>query len=175
MAFETGNKYWHFRNKHGRNYKYQPEELWDEFVQYMEWLEKETLKEQKQFPYQGKVVVHDAPKMRAPTLQGFCAFADIEMKTFENYDKNADFLHITARIRNILFSSKFEGAAAGLLDSNLIARELGIADNQNVNLPTGMIIEVQDEETKALLEEIRKALNDIDEGNEGIQGESQSL
>jgi len=33
-------------------------------------------------------------------------------------------------------------------------------------------IEVQDEETKTLLEEVKKALNDIDENNEGIQGES---
>ena len=81
MAAPIGNNYWQFRNKHGKDPDYNPSELWDEFVQYCQWIEENPLHEEKQFAFQGMVTIHEAPKMRAMTIRGFCLFADISMKT----------------------------------------------------------------------------------------------
>ena len=127
-AAPTGNKYWQFREKHGRDYKYTPEALWNEAVDYFEWIEANPLKEERLFAYQGAVVKEDATKMRAMTIAGFCLFADIGETTWKNYNKNEDFMPVTTRIEKIIYSQKFEGAAADLLNHNIIARDLGLRD-----------------------------------------------
>ena len=125
MAAEQGNNYWTYRKKHGKPPKFLPEDLWDEFVKYCKWLNDNPLKEDVLFSYQGKVIHEGAKKMRAPTLKGFFVFTDISHTTWDNYKLKQDYLAITTRIEDIMYAMKFEGAAAGLLNSNLIARELG--------------------------------------------------
>lgn len=133
MAAPKGNKYWHFRGKHGRDYKYTPEKLWEEAVKYFDWIEDNPLYEEKGFAFQGVVTKEDFAKMRAMTLTSFCIFADISFQTFENYKKEKDFIDIITRIENIIRSQKFEGAAAELLNPNIIARELGLSDKAETN------------------------------------------
>ena len=136
MAAPKGNKYWQFREKHGKDKKYTPEDLWNEAVDYFEWVESNPLYEEQLFAYQGKVTRESVYKMRAMTITGFCVFADITLKTFENYkndENNKDYFHIVTRIENIIRSQKFEGAAAELLNPNIIARELGLADKKEID------------------------------------------
>jgi hypothetical protein len=74
------------------------------------------------------------PKMRAMTQKAFQIFADISHTTWDNYCAKDDYVAITTRIGDIIYSQKFEGAAATLLNPNLIARELGLkeyTDNTN--------------------------------------------
>lgn len=132
MAAPKGNKYWQFRDKHGRDYKYTPKALWEEAILYFEWIEKNPLLEQKLFAYQGVVTKENATKMRAMTIIGFCLFADINPTTWKNYKETEDFITITTRIDNLVYSQKFEGAAADLLNANIIARDLGLADKQEI-------------------------------------------
>ena len=144
MAASKGNKYWMFRNKHGRDYKYTPDALWEEFVEYAQWLEENPLQEAvlvqkgiKTKNAEGKEkTIHKIamPKIRAMTLTGFCVFADIDTSTFENYRKKNDFIGITTHIDNIVRTQKFEGAAAGLLNPNIIARDLGLTDKKEVDV-----------------------------------------
>lgn len=129
MSAPKGNKYWHFRNKHGRDFEYTPDALWEEAVKYFDWVENNPLKEQKGFAFQGVVTKSNFKKMRAMSLKSFCIFADITFKTFENYTNNKDFIHITTRIKEIIESQQFEGAAAELLNPNIIARKLGLSEN----------------------------------------------
>ena len=130
--FQHGNNYWQFRNKHGRGYKYEPEALWDEFVAYAKWVEETPLFEEKQFAFQGVVTTHDAPKMRAMTVRAFCLFADIDRSTFADYKNKPDFSDIITRIEDAIYQQKLEGAAADLLNPNIIARELGLKDTTEV-------------------------------------------
>lgn len=144
MAAPKGNKYWQFRGKHGRDYKYQPEELWNEAVQYFEWVEDNPLLEEKGFAFQGVVTKETFAKMRAMTITGFCLFADIALKTFEEYKQLEDFSNIVTRIENIIREQKFTGAAAELLNPNIIARDLGLSDRSNT------VIEIPEDTTKAV-------------------------
>ena len=41
---------------------------------------------------------------------------------------NKDFIGITTQIKKVIYSQKFEGAAADMLNANIIARELGLSD-----------------------------------------------
>ena len=128
MAAPKGNRFWDFVGKHGRDFKYTPEKLWEEAIEYFEWVEANPLQEEKGFAYMGSVTKENFNKMRAMTIIGFCLYADINVDTFYEYRKSKDFSEITTRIENIIRDQKFSGAAAELLNANIIARDLGLVD-----------------------------------------------
>lgn len=73
----------------------------------------------------------DLPKMRAMTIQGLCNFLQIGTSTWSDYKKKKDFSDIITRVEGIIYQQKLEGAAADMLNPNIIARELGLAEKQN--------------------------------------------
>lgn len=131
MAFKQGNTYWKRAKGFtpGTEKKYTPDELWVKAVEYFKWVEDNPLLEEKVF---GTGLKDTVNKMRAMTITEFCVFAGITSQTFFNYEKEQAYFDITAHIRDIIYSQKFTGAAAGLLESNIIARELGLADRQEI-------------------------------------------
>ncbi len=133
MAAPVGNRFWEQRSSHGRKPKFEsPEDLWDAACEYFEWVEDNPLHESKAFAYQGEVTVEELPRMRAMTITGLCLFLDISRQGWSEYCAKEDFPDITKQIEAVIFSQKFEGAAADLLNANIIARELGLADKQEV-------------------------------------------
>jgi hypothetical protein len=167
MPAEKGNKYWQFRDKHGRDHKYTPETLWDEAVDYFNWVEQNPLWESvlvskgivvnKGTENEQTVYSTSMPKMRAMTLKAFQLFADISHTTWDNYCNNKDFVAITTRIKDTIYSQKFEGAAATLLNPNIIARDLGLTDNQKFE-HSGEIKTTHEKLTPERAKEIDEAL-----------------
>ncbi|ARD61568.1 DNA-packaging protein [Kosakonia radicincitans DSM 16656] len=144
MAAPKGNKFWLARSKHGRNPKFtDPEKLWDACCEYFEWVEKHPLWETKAFAFQGTVTKATLPKMRAMTLGGLFLFLDIDRKTWEAYSKKKDFLPVTTRVENLIYEQKFSGAAADLLNANIIARELGLTDKKSVEGDLDLTVKVK--------------------------------
>ena len=141
--------------------KYTPEKLWVKAIEYFDWVEDNPLHERKAFMFQGIIVTDDAPKMRAMTVKGFCIFADISEVTFYSYEKDETFLNIITRIREIIYEQKFTGAAAELLNPNIIARELGLSDKIDNKLSgevkTTPNVVVMDEKTKAEIDKLLSA------------------
>lgn len=45
---------------------------------------------------------------------------------------NKDFSAVINKIEEIIYQQKFEGAAVGLFNSNIIARDLGLRDKQDL-------------------------------------------
>lgn len=83
--------------------------------------------------YQGEAKLVEVPKMRAMTIAGLCIYLDIATVTWASYrERGEDFSVVTTRVEEIIRTQKFEGAAAELLSPNIIARDLGLADNRNV-------------------------------------------
>ena len=152
MAAPKGNNYWEFRNKHGRNFKYTPEDFWDEAIKYFVymsdkvWNKKEAI---KSGDLAGTTM--DVPTKTPLSIESFCLFADINYDTFRNYESNTeeykDFFDITTRIRNVIESNQFEGATVGAYNPNIIARKLGLSDkkeiegNVSIKQITGMTVE----------------------------------
>ena len=133
MSAEVGNKYWQMRSKDGKEPKYKPDKLWKKAVEYFEWVENNPLKEEQLFAYQGQIITGSTDKMRAMTYQGLQLFLDISHVTWLNYKKKKDYITITYAIENIIYEQKFTGAAATLLNPNIIARDLGLRDDQKID------------------------------------------
>ena len=67
--------------------------------------------------------------MRAMTISRMCLYLDICENTWGNYRKLKDFLRVTTQAEKIIYNQKFTGAAADLLNANIIARDLGLKDS----------------------------------------------
>lgn len=129
MQFQAGNKFWLARSSHGRNPIFKDaEQLRDACYEYFQWVEDNPLLEEKIFHASGVITKDTITKMRAMTIGGLCVFLDIDRTTWENYRVNPDFFRITKEVEEIIYNQKFTGAAADLLNSNIIARELGLSD-----------------------------------------------
>lgn len=128
-----GNRFWEARSSHGRTPKFEsPEQLWDACVEYFIWVEENPLMSSELVKYQGEAKVAEVPKMRAMTISGLCLFLDIDQTTWGDYRKKKDFTQVTTRAEETIYNQKFAGASAELLNANIIARDLGLTDKQDI-------------------------------------------
>jgi hypothetical protein len=136
MAAPVGNEFWKARSSHGRSPIFAtPDELWSVCCEYFEWVVANPLYEAKAFSFQGNFTMADIPKMRAMTISGLCIFLDISVRTWAEYRAKEDFSPITTKVDAIIRTQKFQGAAADLLNPNIIARDLGLADKSELSGP----------------------------------------
>ena len=135
MAAPKGNRFWEARSSHGRKPIFSsPEPLWEACCEYFKWVEENPLWEEKLFAYQGEVTRDIVYKMRAMTISGMCLFIDIDQSTWEDYRTKEDFSRVCKQAEQIIYNQKFAGASADLLNANIIARDLGLADKQQQNI-----------------------------------------
>lgn len=134
MAAPQGNQFWKLRSKHGRDKLFaSPELLWDAACEYFEWCESNPLME---VDFRGKDANEvELPKMRAFTIHGLCRYLDCNTHYFNDFKaaKHEGFSDVLTRIMEIIYDQKFTGAAAGFLNPNIIARDLGLADKKDVD------------------------------------------
>jgi hypothetical protein len=140
MAFEVGNKLWELRSKHGRDKIFaEPVIMQAAAIEYFKWAEANPLHEQD---FRGKdateVIIN---KMRAMTWHELSVFLGVNNRYFQEFRRTVeerddqisrDFSHVISWIESILYAQKFSGAAAGLLNPNIIARDLGLADKSEI-------------------------------------------
>ena len=133
--FLPGNRFWEVRSSHGAKPKFEKaEDLWSACCEYFEWVEENPLYETKGFAFQGVVTKETFPKMRAMTIAGLCMFLDVGHDTWINWRKSRpDLFEVITRAEAVIFQQKFAGAAADLLNANIIARDLGLAEKQDLN------------------------------------------
>lgn len=134
MSAPSGNEFWRMRSTHGRKPIFSDADtMWDACCQYFAWVEANPLKEAQAFAYQGNVTVHELSKMRAMTVAGLCIFLDISQQAWGEYRDRKGFGEVTSRVDEIIRTQKFEGASAGLLNANIIARDLGLSDKSELS------------------------------------------
>jgi len=134
MAATIGNSFWKLRSKHGRDKLFSsPEVLWEAAQEYFTNCEKNPLLE---VDWVGKDAIEvNKPKMRAFTWAGLEIYLDISDDALRNYKTKPeykDFFGVITRIEKIMYEQKFTGAAAGLLNPNIIARDLGLVDKKEL-------------------------------------------
>lgn len=131
MAAPKGNQFWKARTKHGRDKIFASAELlWEACAEYFEWVEENPLYEAKAFSFQGESWIESIPKMRAMTQSGLCLFLGIDGSTWHNWKNgdDKDFINVITQAEEVIRTQKFSGAAADLLNANIIARDLGLSD-----------------------------------------------
>lgn len=152
MAAPKGNRFWEARSSHGANPKFaHSSDLWDACLEYFAWVEKNPLKESKLAQKKGEPTVVNMNKMRPMTIGGLCIFLDIVHDTWTDWRNNRkDLSAVITRVEQIIRTQKFEGAAADLLNPNIIARDLGLADKREIDAK----LEVEETGARAALEQL---------------------
>lgn len=134
MAAPEGNKFWKLRLKHGRAHKIETaQEIEENFEEYSKWAEDTPLEEVDFRGKDAKKVM--LPKMRAMTKEHFamcCGLSGWDVLA-EYKARGEDFKEVITRIENMIYYQKFTGSAAGFLNPNIIARDLGLADKKEVD------------------------------------------
>lgn len=157
MAAPKGNQFWKLRSKHGRDKLFaSPELLWDAACEYFQWCIENSLQEQQVVKYKDGYEKITIDKMRPFTMEGLCHYLDCNKVYFNHFEaalskkedaESKDFSKVVTRIRETVYRQKFEGAASGFLNANIIARDLGLTDKKEVDAKvnlkqiTGMSIE----------------------------------
>lgn len=129
MAAPKGNQFWKARTRHGRHKLFESSEaLWEACSEYFEWIDAHPLQAAELVKYQGQAKVKHVPRMRAMTVGGLCIFLDVGLDTWVRWRSEKDFCDVVTRVDQIIREQKFGGAAAEMLNPNIIARDLGLAD-----------------------------------------------
>lgn len=128
--FLPGNKFWLARSSAGPNPKFSSaDDLWESCLEYFDWVHDNPLYEDKLITYQGEATHEAVAKLRAMTIGGLCLFLDIDVSTWSGWRADrADLIPVITRAEQVIYQQKFTGAAADLLNPNIIARDLGLSD-----------------------------------------------
>lgn len=137
--YTTGNRFWEARSTHGRNPKFETaSDLEDACAQYFEWNDANPLHKVQLVTFQGSATHEDVAVMRAMTVAALCMFIGVVHDTWIEWRKNrADFSEVIAWAESVIYRQKFEGASADLLNANIIARDLGLADKKDLTSSDG--------------------------------------
>ena len=148
--FQPGNQFWKARSSHGPKPKFSdPDVLWTACLEYFQWVTDNPIMEEKVFHTAGIVTRAEVAHMVAMTITGLCLFLDISEDTWANYRNKPDLLGVATRADNYIKTQKLTGAAADLLNPNIIARDLGLRDNVDSNIKSDITIRVTyDDELK---------------------------
>lgn len=138
MGAPTGNEFWKLRSKHGRDTLFaSPDLLWEAACEYFQWCDSNPWKKKDWVGKDGDEVERETP--RPYTLSGLCLYLGCCSSYFREFKSNPpknakDFLTIITRIEETIYTHKFEGAAVGAFNANIIARDLGLVDKKEQNV-----------------------------------------
>jgi len=128
---------------------------------YFDWMKSNPLQEAKLVSFQGDSELQDTPKMRAPTLQSLCLYLGIARDTWGCWRRGQWCPEVTLVVNwaeDMMYALKFEAAAGGLLNPNIIARDLGLAERTELTGRDGEPIKTQLDVTKLDSDTMRKLL-----------------
>lgn len=146
MAAPEGNQFWKLRSTHGREKLFESANLlWEAACEYFEWVDKNPFIEEKPMvtsngSNMGSSIEMAEMKVKRPyTLHALCLYLDCGTAYFRNFKNESrgnsdDFKSVIAKIEETIYNQKFEGAAAGFFNANIIARDLGLKDTINNNI-----------------------------------------
>jgi hypothetical protein len=134
MAAAKNNQWWRKRATHGRGKIFEtPEILLEACIEYFEATEKRKWMkiEYKGNPPRKFSIPTDTPF----TLSGLYVFLGIDENTWRRYRKEEnyeDFWAVVKEVDQIIYTQKFEGAAVGTYNANIIAWELGLVAKTSI-------------------------------------------
>ena len=163
----TGNKFWELRSKHGRDKLFKsPELLWGAACEYFQWCDNNPWEKVETTVRGENTDVKTIPTERPYTVEGFCIYCDASRGWWKEFKRNNHdgFLPITTRIDEIIYKQKFEGAAVGAFNANIIARDLGLADNSNIKANNvNLNANLTEEQKQEAIDDIKKGLSELND------------
>lgn len=122
---------------HGHRHFNNAQELLNAAYEYFDHASEDYIEKQEASVYKGDVTYYNVKKMRPFTFLALCNFMGIASVTYETYRRHPELKAATEIIDDIVRRNKFEGAASGLLNANIIGRDLGLAEKHEHSGPGG--------------------------------------
>lgn len=142
MAAPKGNQFWKLASRHGCEKLFATPELLKEAAEeYFEWCEEHPLHQQDFIGTKEGVVEVSKERMRPFTLEGLCIYLRVNTVFFHNFEQRLkerqlpgwqEFSKVCTYIRDTIRNQKFTGAASGFFNAQIIARDLGLANKQEL-------------------------------------------
>lgn len=107
--------------------------------EYFSWLQDNPIYKHQVTTYQGEVTLAKIPLPRVPTLNGLRRYAGISEDKWQVWRNDAEsgLVEVIADIETTIHDTKFSGAAVDVFNSTFIARDLGLADRQDLSSSDG--------------------------------------
>ena len=141
-----GNQWWALRSKHGRDKLFAtPELMWEAACDYFQWVDDNPFIEHKSMVVSigdgmgSNIQMAEIPVKRPYTMQGICLYMDCGVSFLRNFknclgENDKDFKSVIEKIEEVIYNQKFSGAASGFFNANIIARDLGLRDQTDMNV-----------------------------------------
>lgn len=129
--FAKGNQLWRQNKMVPRPFKFNsPDEFLAAVHAYFEWSDENPIEEQKVFGTGLKINVnHDRPL----TMASACIHMGMAKSTWALYRDKPEFTEVIHMVESVMTEQKFAGAAVGIFNANIIARDLGLADRKEID------------------------------------------
>lgn len=134
MPAPIGNQFWKLANVGTDKMFTTPDDLWVKACEYFDWCDANPWHKTdfiRSGDSAGTIVRLETA--RPYTIQGLCLYLGMSDDTFANYSQKEGYeayFAICKRIRQVIYTQKFEGAAVGAFNANIIARDLGLVDKK---------------------------------------------
>jgi hypothetical protein len=142
-----------------------PEELAEACIRYFDWCENALIEEEVLVSFQGQTTKETKAHPSAMLLSSLCLFVGIDITTWRAWrTERPDLSPVIEWAEKTIYDQKFRGAAGGMFNANIIARDLGLADKSELTGKDGGPIETMTIDPSKLstgaLKEILAARND---------------
>lgn len=168
-----GNNWWMQRSQHGRDKLFaSPELLYQAINEHFLYVSKNPMFFKTEHKIvNGKLKQVDTPLPCVYTLEALCLYLQCSNSYFQVFEmtlkkddpKRQDFLIIIEYVKQTIRNQKFQGAAVGAFNANLIAYDLGLRSDVAQSQTAGVTININDKKDSSVLEDVKKQLNALDE------------
>lgn len=151
--FQQNNQLWKLRSKHGRDKLFAtPDLLLKAATEYFNYCDKTPILKEDFVGGFATRVFRELP--RPYTVAGFCLYVGASRQWWnaakkaaenEKTEAGADFLEVFTRIEDMIYNQKFEGAAVGVFNQSIIARDLGLVDKREIEQTT-IVVETSEDD-----------------------------
>lgn len=132
FTFEQSEQFWYNPHRGPIKRFETPDDMVALAVKAFQHLEQYPFKEDVVFHHKGSVVRTYKNKLRPFSKKGVALRMGVTTMTLDSYREQPGFAEVLDWIDEVIYTQKFEAAAADMLNANFIARDLGLADKKEV-------------------------------------------